>query len=132
MLNKVAVQWIVKDVVNSVEFYTHKLGFTLEWLGEEPFFAIVSRDNFSVMFRQLKRESLPKPNRIPFIKSGWHSNKEEAWDAYIWVDNADILYTEFKDKRVSVIKEIQDTEYNNRDFEIEDLDGYILCFGHHL
>ena len=32
---------------------------------------------------------------------------KEAWDAYIWVENADKLYDEFMKKEVSIIKHIQ-------------------------
>ena len=131
-MDKIGIQWVVKSVTNSVEFYTKKLGFTLDWIGEGPFFAMVSRGNLTIMLRQLKKDNLSKPNRIPFIEAGWHTKAQEAWDAYIWVENSDDLYSEFKEKNVSILKEIQNTEYGNRDFEIEDPDGYILCFGHTL
>jgi len=36
--------------------------------------------------------------------------EREAWDAYVWVENADALYAEFKAKGV----------------------GYRLCFGHDI
>nr|WP_298893668.1 hypothetical protein [uncultured Psychroserpens sp.] len=35
----------------------------------------------------------------------------------------------WSDYHVSITKPIQDTKYRNKDFEIEDPDGYILCFG---
>lgn len=82
------------------------------------------------MLRELKETGYSRPNRIPFIKAGWHTKGQEAWDCYIWVQDADQLYEEFKAKHVSILKPIQDTEYGNRDFEIEDIVGYILCFGH--
>jgi len=131
-MNQVAVQWVVENVAQSVEFYSAKLGFNIDWIGEGPLFAILSRGNFKVMLRQLKQGKLSRPNRIPFIQAGWHSNGVEAWDCYVWVENADDLYHEFKSKDVSILKDIQNTEYGNRDFEIEDIDGYILCFGHLL
>lgn len=131
-MDKVGIQWIVENVSDSVAFYSQKLGFTIDWVGEGPLFALVSRGNFTLMLRQLRLGGLSRPNRIPFIQSGWHSDGKEAWDSYVWVENADDLYHEFKKNGVSIIKEIQNTEYGNRDFEIEDLDGYILCFGHAL
>ena len=131
-MKKIGVQWIVNNVTDSIEFYSSQLGFNVDWTGDGPLFAILSRDNFTVMLRELKQANLSRPNRIPFIQSGWHSDAKEAWDCYVWVDNADALYHEFKNNGVSVIKEIQNTEYGNRDFEIEDLDGYILCFGHSI
>ncbi len=131
-MDRVGIQWIVENVARSVEFYSTKLGFKIDWIGEGPFFAIISRGNFTIMLRELKQGKLSRPNRVPFIQSGWHSDGKEAWDSYVWVENADDLYNEFKKNGVSIIKDIQNTEYGNRDFEIEDLDGYIICFGHSL
>ena len=82
------------------------------------------------MLRQLKAKRYAKPNRVPFIQAGWHTDGQEAWDAYVWVENADDLYEEFKANNVSIIKVIQNTEYGYKDFEIEDIDSYTLCFGH--
>ncbi|WP_299525138.1 VOC family protein [Winogradskyella sp.] len=131
-MKRVAVQWIVKDVKKSIDFYSKQLGFTIDFVGDGPKFSILSRGNFSVMLRQLDEDSYARPNRIPFIKAGWHTNGKEAWDAYLWVEDADQLFNEFKSREVSIIKPIGNTEYGNRDFEIEDIDGYILCFGHNI
>ena len=129
-MNSIAPQFIVKDVLASVEFYTDALDFKVNWMHDKnPKFAILEKDGATIMLRQLKVEGFVRPNRIPFTASGWHTSAAEAWDAYIWVENADDLYQQFKAKKVSIIKPIQDTEYGNRDFEIEDIDGYILCFG---
>ncbi len=129
-MKSVGIQWIVDHVEKSIAFYSEKLGFEVDWVGEGKKFAILSRGNFSVMLRLLNEPGHSRPNRIPFIKAGWHTEGEEACDVYVWVENADKLYEEFKAKNVSIIKPIQNTEYGNRDFEIEDIDGYILCFGH--
>ena len=56
----------------------------------------------------------------------------EAWDAYIWVDDADALYAEFKSKGVTIARDICDQPYGCRDFDVEDCNGYRLCFGHDL
>ena len=129
-MKKLAPQWIVDDLKETITFYTEKLGFTVDWMG--TLFAIISRGDVTIMVRQLKKEKLKRPNRIPFIDSGWHSNSAEAWDAYIWVDNVDELFEAIKEQNVTMIKEIQNSEYGNRDFEIEDNNGYILCFGQAL
>nr|WP_321233936.1 VOC family protein [uncultured Psychroserpens sp.] len=129
-MNSIAPQLIVNNVLKSVEFYTKTLGFTINWIHEEnPKFAIISKDGATIMLRQLKKKGLVRPNRIPFIESGWHTTAAEAWDVYIWVNNIEELYTTYKSKNVSIIKALQNTAYGNRDFEIEDEDGYILCFG---
>lgn len=126
-MKKLAPQWIVNNLEETLEFYVDILGFTKDWVGS--LFAIVSCGEVSIMLRQLKKQNLKRPNKIPFIESGWHSNDKEAWDAYIWVDDVDGFYASIKEKGVTIIKEVQDTAYGNRDFEIEDNNGYILCFG---
>ena len=127
---KLAPQWIVDNLQDTVTFYTENLGFNVDWLG--TLFAMISKGEVTIMIRQLKKDNLKRPNRIPFIQSGWHSNGAEAWDAYIWVDDADELYSSIKKKNVNIIKEIQEVEYGNREFEIEDNNGYIQCVGHSI
>ena len=117
-MKKVAVQWIVENVNLAVEFYSKELGFKIDFLGDGPLFAILSRNNFSVMLRQLHKKQPIRPNRIPFIESGWHTKGKEAWDVYVWVEDVDKLYEEYLKKDVSIIKPIQDSEYGIRDFEI--------------
>ncbi len=127
-----APQWIVPDVAKTVQYYCDLLGFQVDWIGDPPLFAIISRDGMILMLRQLKEDGFARPNRIPFIKSGWQKDGVDAWDAYVWVTNADELHEEFVKSGVHVIKSISNTDYGNRDFQIEDPNGYILCFGHML
>ena len=75
------------------------------------------------MLSQLDTTGLMRPNRLVDPERG-------AWDAYVWIDNADALYAEFKAKGVKIAREICDREYRCRDFEVEDCNGYRLCFGH--
>jgi predicted enzyme related to lactoylglutathione lyase len=56
----------------------------------------------------------------------------EAWDAYLWVENADVLYLEFKSEGVVITRAICDQPYGCRDFDVEDCNGYRLCFGHNI
>ena len=66
-----------------------------------------------------------RPNRIVDPEGG-------AWDAYIWINNADAIWSEFKGKGVKIVREICDQSYGCRDFEVEDCNGYRLCFGQDL
>ncbi len=43
--------------------------------------------------------------------------------------DADALYTEFKSKGVTIARDICDQPYGCRDFDIDDCNGYRLCFG---
>ncbi|WP_346755140.1 VOC family protein [Splendidivirga corallicola] len=131
-LLNVAPYFIVENVSETVEFYTKKLGFKIDWIGEGLLFAIISRGEVSLMLRQLKKKGFTRPNRLAHVEAGWHTDGAFAWDAYIWVENADELFLEFKENSVNIIRPLENSEYGNRDFEIEDNNGYILCFGHSL
>lgn len=124
---RIAPQWIVDNLEETINFYVHNLNFKVDWEG--TLFSIVSKGGVTIMIRQLKRQNLKRPNRVPFVASGWHTPGQEAWDAYIWVDDVDELYLTTKERPIKIIKDIQNTDYGNREFEIEDNNGYILCFG---
>lgn len=131
-MKKLAPQWIVNDLKASIKFYTESLGFTVDWQGDGPLFAILSRGGVTLMLRQLQKANLKRPNREPFVEAGWHTKAAGAWDAYIWVEDVEALYQQCQKNQVAIIREIENTEYGNRDFEIEDINGYILCFGMEL
>ena len=84
---------------------------------------MVKRSNIVIMLSQLDNPRSVRPNRLADPNSG-------AWDAYVWVDDADKLCAEFKTKGVKVTRGICDQPHGCRDFDIEDCNGYRLCFGH--
>lgn len=120
----IAPYFLVDDVVASANFYRDKLGFSYDrFWGEPPAFCMVSRSGIVIMLSQLCGTGLMRPNRMV-------APDGDAWDAYVWVDDADALYTEFKSKEVKIVRDICDQEYGCRDFDVEDCNGYRLCFGH--
>jgi predicted enzyme related to lactoylglutathione lyase len=60
------------------------------------------------------------------------ANVDTRWDAYLRVSNADAIHDELRNRGVQIVRAIADAEYGLRDFEVEDLDGYILCIGSDL
>ena len=52
-----------------------------------------------------------------------------VWDAYLWVDDVDFLYQRFSKAGVKIVRPMCDQEYNMREFDILDCNGYRLCFG---
>jgi predicted enzyme related to lactoylglutathione lyase len=120
----IAPYFIVDDVVVTANYYRDKLGFRYErFWGEPPCFAMVRRSGVVIMLSQFPEAGAMRPNHIVDPERG-------AWDAYIWVDDADALFAEFKSKGVTIARAICDQEYGCRDFEVEDCNGYRLCFGH--
>jgi len=116
----------VADVVTSANYYRDKLGFHYDRLwNEPPSFAMVKRAGIIIMLSQNEVPGVIRPNRTVDPEGG-------AWDAYVWVDDADALHAEYQAKGVTIARVPCDQEYGCRDFEIDDLNGYRLCFGHTL
>ena len=119
----IAPYFIVEDVVATANFYRDKLGFTYErFWGEPPCFTMVRRQGLVIMLGQLGKRGLMRPNGRVAPEGG-------PWDAYIWIDDAMGLHAELTSKGVKVAREMCDQPYGCRDFEIEDCNGFRLCFG---
>jgi uncharacterized glyoxalase superfamily protein PhnB len=119
----IAPYFIVDDVVTTANYYRDKLGFSYErFWNDPPSFCMVKRNGIVIMLAQLEETGLKRPNHTVDPEGG-------AWDAYIWIDNADALYTEFKSQGVKIARDICDQPYGCRDFDVEDCNGYRLCFG---
>ena len=85
---------------------------------------MVHRNGIVIMLSQLSAQGVMRPNRLADPES------DDAWDAYVWVDNADALHAEFLAKGVTIARGLCDQPYGCRDFDVEDCNGYRLCFGH--
>lgn len=117
---------IVNNVQTTADFYRDKLGFEYERIwGEPPCFCMVERSGVVFMLKEPPQKGNMRPNRLI-------DPEEETWDAYLWIEDADALYAEYREKGVKITREICDQEHGCRDFEIEDCNGYRLCFGHNL
>jgi catechol 2,3-dioxygenase-like lactoylglutathione lyase family enzyme len=115
--------FIVADIKTSVSFYTGKLGFELRFIApvEGPFFAIVGRDEISIMLKAIAPEIKPLPN---------HTRHEWArLDAYIYVTDPDSLFEEYRAGGVAFHQPLKDDNDGLRGFEVKDADGYNLFFG---
>ena len=122
----IAPYFIVDDVVTTANYYRDKLGFQYErFWGEPPCFCMVQRSGIVIMLAQFEKTGVMRPNHTVEPERG-------AWDAYIWIDNADALHAEFKSKGVAIARGICDQPYGCRDFDVEDCNGYRLCFGQNL
>lgn len=115
--------FIIADLKISASFYVDKLGFEIRYIGpdENPYWAIVSRDNIFINLKEVSPDIKPIPN---------HTRHEWApWDAYISAAEPDTLFQEYRSNGVAFNKPIHDNSDNLRGFEIKDADGYVLFFG---
>jgi len=119
----IAPYFFVADVVATANYYRDKLGFHYErFFGEPPAFCMVKRNGIVIMLSQNAKSGAVRPNRMA-------DPEGEAWDAYIWIEDADALNAEFKSKGVKIARDVCDQPYGCRDFDVEDCNGYRLCFG---
>ena len=122
----IAPYFIVDDVVATANFYRDKLGFHYDrFWGEPPTFCMVKRGGILIMLGQLEATGAMRPNHLA-------ADDGDAWDAYFWVDDADALCVEYRAKGVTIARDLCDQPYGNRDFDVEDCNGYRLCFGHDI
>lgn len=116
----IAPYFLVDDVVSTANYYRDKLGFAYDrFWGEPPGFCMVWRRGVVIM---LSQQPGGRPNRMVDPEGA-------AWDAYVWVDDADALYAELTSAGVKIARPICDQPYGCRDFDVEDCNGYRLCFG---
>ena len=122
----IAPYFIVDDVVASANFYRDKLGFAYErfWGGDPPGFTMVYRSGVTIMLGVPETPGLVRPNN--------RAQDDPLWDAYIWLDDAEAMYRECQEKGVTIARALEDRPYGCRDFDVEDLNGYRLCFGQDL
>ena len=119
----VAPYFFVADVVAAANHYRDVLGFRYDrFWGETPDFCMVHRGGIVVMLSHANKPGAVHPNRLDDTEGA-------AWDAYIWIPDADALHAEFLAKGAKIVRGLCDQEYGCRDFEVEDHDGYRLCFG---
>jgi predicted enzyme related to lactoylglutathione lyase len=86
---------------------------------------MVYRRGVTIMLAQAGCGGIARPNHTV-------DPERSAWDAYVWVEDADALYAEFTARGVRIARAICDQPYGCRDFDIEDCNGYRLCFGHDI
>ncbi len=115
--------FIVRELLTSIAFYRDRLGFDLACITppDDPYFAIVRRDDIEIMLKAILPEVLPTPNhaRHPWAR----------WDAFINTGDPDALSCEFIARGVTLRTPLGVDGDNLRGFEVADHDGYVLFFG---
>jgi len=117
--NNTAPFFCVSDFLKSVKYYHEALGFDYPKLwGEPPCFAMLSRDGLVIMLSQTDKPI------VPIQQQGG------SWDVYIWINNADALFEEFKNNGATIEYEPRIRElYGMKEFAVKDPDGHVLAFG---
>lgn len=116
---------IVANLKASIAFYVDKLGFNVRFIAppDDPYFAIVGRDNVELMIKGDADDAgiKPKPNNTRI----WWAR----WDAFISTADPDALYEEYQRTGVVFREPIGINSDGLHGFELEDVNGYVLYFG---
>ena len=114
---------LVRDVVKAAAYYVDKLGFSVDrFWGEPPTFTIAKRDGVFIMLNQVGAGDDFRPN-------GAYDGR---FSVYVDVNDADAMHAEFQAKGADIICEPEDQPYMMREFQVRDVDGHLLGFGHDI
>ena len=121
-MSNIAPFFIVRDLEPSVAFYV-RAGFDVRYSApaQDPFFAIVGRDETQIFLKAIGDDVLPLPNAI---RHHW-----APWDAFVSVEQPGTLAAEFAEANIAFPQELKNTDDGLRGFEVQDNDGYVLFFG---
>ena len=110
----------VSDIKKTADFYASELGFrAVQYLEcKEPHICLY-RDDIEIILLQANTASVV-PNRILY---GY------GYDAYFYTETQELLEKEFAEKEVKFVRHLNLTDYQNKEFVIEDIDGRWLAFG---
>ena len=124
MYKSITTNLMVNSVDKAITFYKDVLGFevpvTVPGKNNEFQFAILSKDNFSLMLQE-------KSNLIEEYPVLQTDRVQPSITIYIAVDNLDSLYEEIKSKH-PINTEMHTSFYGAREFAVIDIDGYVLTF----
>lgn len=113
--------FLVADVVKAANYYRDHMGFTYErFWGEPPCFCILNRDYFSIMLSQVEDPQKVQPNS---------KMVDTMWSTYFWVTDVEAEYKRMVSLGANVLGEVQLKEHGCKEFEVKDLDGYVIAFG---
>lgn len=122
-LKQVAPSFVVADVVKTAEYYRDALGFEIRgyFFEDPPVFAIVGRDGVEFHFGKIDEGNEMRVNTD--IRRGI------GHDAYIFIDDVQSLFEEFKDKNVEIVEGPVKREYGCIELIVRDCNGFQLVFG---
>src|ERR1035438_6974801 len=122
ILTSIAAHLYVRDLKVSTEFFTMKLGFTIDFVyGDPPFYGQVSRDNARLALR-----SMDEP-----VFAGDIREREDLVLASITVASAEEikqLFLTYQDAGVPFHQTLKQEPWGAKTFIVKDPDGNLLLF----
>lgn len=116
-IKRAAPQFLVTNLRDAIAFYEERLGFTTDFVYED-FYASVSRDGAPIHLKCAPRLDAERAHR----RSGEHL------DAFLDVSEVRALHDELVGRGAPITQPLGERPWGTLDFQVEDPDGYILCF----
>lgn len=109
-----------KDIIKTANFYEQKMGFkAVHYLkANEPHICLY-RDTTEIILIKTNGQKVI-PNRDLY---GY------GYDAYFITKNQEELQEEMISSGVKIVRSLNDTDYNNKEFVVEDIDRRWIAFG---
>lgn len=122
ILNSVAAHLYVRDLKVSAEFFTQKLGFTLDFVyGDPPFYGQVSRDNARLALRHMDEP----------VFAGGVREREDLLSASITLGSAEEikqLFLGYQGADVPFHQVLRKEPWGASTFIVQDPDGNLILF----
>jgi len=122
ILTSVAAHLYVRDLTASIEFFTIKLGFTIDFVyGDPPFYGQVSRDNALLALRSMDESFFAEDIR----------EREELLSASITLASADEikqLFLAYQAVDVPFAQGLRREPWGAKTFIVKDPDGNLILF----
>jgi catechol 2,3-dioxygenase-like lactoylglutathione lyase family enzyme len=109
-------QLLVTDINRSIDFYTKKLGFDLDFRYED-FYSGVVKEGYSIHLKL----------GTPSIQERENRRKNEDLDIIFSVDGIEHLFEQLSNKSVEFVQPLREMNYG-KEFYVTDPDGYIIAF----
>lgn len=108
------------DIEKTAEYYRQMLGFRrVDYLDAREKHICLYRDGVEFILTDAGGRKVI-PNRELYGYGG---------DAYVIVREQELLQREYEEKGVKIVRPLHKTDYHNREFVIEDIDGRWIYFG---
>ncbi|HKE01645.1 MAG TPA: VOC family protein [Planctomycetota bacterium] len=116
---RTAPTFLVSDLRASASFYEKTLGFAPGLWADPPIYGVHARDGVEV-------HHTPAPAGVALPRN---AGGARVWDAFVEVDGIEAVRDELRAKGGNFRRDLETTDYEMREIEIVDADGYALCFG---
>ena len=122
ILTSVDAHLYVRDLMASTDFFTSKLGFTIDFIyGDPPFYGQVSRDNARLALRSMDESFFAEDIR----------QRENLLSASITLATADEinqLFLAYQAADVPLAQSLRDEPWQAKTFIVKDPDGNLILF----